>query len=83
MKVQIRYFASLRETIGLSEETVETGATDLATLRNELMNRGDAYRSCLGAQRPVRMALNQVMVHGNADLSEGCEVGFFPPVTGG
>jgi molybdopterin converting factor small subunit len=29
------------------------------------------------------MALNQRMVQDNASLTEGCEVGFFPPVTGG
>jgi molybdopterin synthase sulfur carrier subunit len=29
------------------------------------------------------MALNQVMVDESAALSEGAEVAFFPPVTGG
>jgi molybdopterin synthase sulfur carrier subunit len=47
------------------------------------MARGEHYRACLAADRPVRMALNQIMVQGNAALTEGCEVGFFPPVTGG
>jgi molybdopterin synthase sulfur carrier subunit len=83
MKVQVRYFASLRETIGLSHETVETEARDLAALRTELMARGEHYRVCLMPERPVRMALNQVMVDESAALSEGAEVAFFPPVTGG
>lgn len=83
MKVQVRYFASLRESIGLSHETVETEAKDLITLRHELMIRSENYSACLGIERPVRMALNQVMVYENAPLTEGCEVGFFPPVTGG
>ena len=83
MKVQVRYFASLRESIGLSHETVETQTADVAALRSELMARGEHYRACLAPERPVRMALNQLMVQGNAPLSEGCEVGFFPPVTGG
>lgn len=83
MKVQVRYFASLRESIGLSHETVETQTADVAALRTELMARGEHYRACLAPERPVRMALNQLMVQGNAPLSEGCEVGFFPPVTGG
>jgi molybdopterin synthase sulfur carrier subunit len=83
MKVQVRYFASLRESIGLSHETVETHAADVAALRTELMARGEHYRACLAPERPVRMAVNQLMVHGNATLTEGCEVGFFPPVTGG
>jgi len=83
MKVQVRYFASLRESIGLSHETVETHAADVAALRTELMARGEHYRACLAPERPVRMAVNQLMVQGNATLTEGCEVGFFPPVTGG
>jgi molybdopterin synthase sulfur carrier subunit len=83
MKVQVRYFASVRESIGLSHESVETQAADMTALRIELMARGEHYRACLAPERPVRMALNQLMVQGNAPLSEGCEVGFFPPVTGG
>jgi molybdopterin synthase sulfur carrier subunit len=47
------------------------------------MARGEHYRACLAPERPVRMAVNQRMVQGNATLTEGCEVGFFPPVTGG
>jgi molybdopterin synthase sulfur carrier subunit len=62
---------------------VETQTTDVAALRNELMARGEHYRACLSLDRPVRMALNQLMVEDNAALTEGCEVGFFPPVTGG
>jgi molybdopterin synthase sulfur carrier subunit len=83
MKVQVRYFASLRESIGLSHETVETHAPDVGALRSELMARGEHYRACLAPERPVRMAVNQLMVQGNAALTDGCEVGFFPPVTGG
>ncbi|ALK88728.1 molybdopterin converting factor subunit 1 [Limnohabitans sp. 63ED37-2] len=83
MKVQVRYFASVRESIGLSNESVETQAADVAALRSELMARGEHYSACLAPERSVRMALNQLMVQGNAALTEGCEVGFFPPVTGG
>lgn len=83
MKVHVRYFASLRESIGLSQETVETQAADVAALRCELMARGQHYQVCLAPERPVRTAVNQLMLQGNAPLTEGCEVGFFPPVTGG
>jgi molybdopterin synthase sulfur carrier subunit len=83
MKVQLRYFASLREVLGHAQESWDTQASDLASLRQELMARSAAYQEVLALDRPVRMALNQVMVQGNAALSEGCEVGFFPPVTGG
>jgi molybdopterin synthase sulfur carrier subunit len=31
----------------------------------------------------VRVALNQVMADESAAVTDGAEVGFFPPVTGG
>ncbi len=83
MKLSIRYFASIREAIGLSQESVETSATALGGLRDELIARGGAYAQSLAHGKAVRMALNQVMVDEPAALSEGAEVAFFPPVTGG
>jgi molybdopterin synthase sulfur carrier subunit len=83
VRITVRYFASVREAIGTGCETVETGAKSLATLRQELIERGGAYATALAPDRPVRMALDQVMSDGPAPLQEGCEVAFFPPVTGG
>ena len=83
MKVQIRYFASLRETLGMPGETLETTSEDVAALRAELMAKGDAYAQALSSGRAVRVAVNQVMAQDQTPLSEGCEVAFFPPVTGG
>lgn len=83
MKVHIKYFASIRETIGLSEETFETEAPTLAALRDALIARGGVYADSLAHGRALRMALNQVMSQPLASLSEGAEVAFFPPVTGG
>ena len=83
MKISIRYFASIRETLGTSQEPLDTSATTLAELRSELLARGGAYAECLAPGRALRMALNQVMAEDSAPLSEGAEVAFFPPVTGG
>lgn len=83
MKISVRYFASVREAVGQGAEQVETFAGDLASLRDELIARSPAYAEALARGRSVRMALNQVMVDESAALSEGCEVAFFPPVTGG
>jgi sulfur-carrier protein len=55
----------------------------LAQLRDELIVRGGAYAQSLARGKAVRVALNQVMSDESALLSEGCEVAFFPPVTGG
>ena len=83
MKVTIKYFASIREAIGQGSEVRDTAATTLAALRDELLAATPAHAASLARGRSVRMALNQVMSDEAARLSEGCEVAFFPPVTGG
>ncbi len=82
MQVTVKYFASIREAIGQASEQRETAATHLAGLRDELLASGPAY-ACLSRGRAVRMALGQVMSDESAAIVEGCEVAFFPPVTGG
>lgn len=83
MKVTIKYFASIREAIGQGSEVRDTAATTLAALRDELLAATPAHAASLARGRSVRMAVNQVMSDETALLSDGCEVAFFPPVTGG
>ena len=83
MKITVKYFASIREALGQGSETVDTSATSLGALRGELLARGGVYAESLARGKAVRAALNQVMSDEGAALSEGCEVAFFPPVTGG
>ena len=83
MKVTIKYFASIREAIGQGSESCETSALTLAALRDELLAASPAHAASLARGKAVRMAVNQVMSDESAALSEGCEVAFFPPVTGG
>ena len=83
MKVTVKYFASIREAIGAGSEQRETSATTLAGLRDELLALGGAYAESLARGKSVRLALNQFMCDETATLTEGAEVAFFPPVTGG
>jgi len=83
MKVQVRYFASIREAIGQGTEPVQTQAATVGALRDELIARGGAHADSLARGRAVRAALNQTMCDDTAALADGCEVAFFPPVTGG
>ena len=83
MNVRVRYFASIREAIGQGSETVQSRAETLAALRDELIARGEPYASALARGKAVRIALDQDMSDETAALREGCEVAFFPPVTGG
>jgi molybdopterin synthase sulfur carrier subunit len=72
MKITVKYFASIREAMGQGSELLDTQAATLADLR-EALARG----------RAVRLALNQLMSEETVALTDGCEVAFFPPVTGG
>lgn len=83
MKIQLRYFASIREAIGSGSETLDTAAATLAALRDELIARGGAHAEALARGRAVRVSLNQTMVDESVALTDGAEVAFFPPVTGG
>lgn len=83
MKLKLRYFASVREAIGQGSEELQTRSETLGALRDELIARGEPYAGALARGRAVRMALDQVMSDDAAVLREGCEVAFFPPVTGG
>ena len=83
MKITVRYFASIRELVGVASESVQTGAPTLAALRDELIALGAGHGDGLAHGHAVRMALNQVMSDESAALSDGDEVAFFPPVTGG
>ncbi len=83
MKVNVKYFASIRESVGMGSEQLQTGAATLGALRDELIARGGAHAQSLARGRAVRVALNQVMSGEDVALTEGCEVAFFPPVTGG
>ena len=83
MKIQLRYFASIREAIGSGSETLDTAAATLSALRDELIARGGAHAEVLARGRAVRVSLNQTMADESAALTDGAEVAFFPPVTGG
>ncbi|MBT9554043.1 MAG: MoaD/ThiS family protein [Hydrogenophaga sp.] len=83
MKVTLRYFASIREAIGAGNEVLETSATTLAALRDELIGRGGAHAEALARGRAVRVSINQTMADESAALVDNAEVAFFPPVTGG
>ena len=83
MQIQIRFFASLREALGLSSLSWQTEAATIGALRDELIARGGAWAEVLARGRAVRAALDQAMVGDDAALRDGAEVAFFPPVTGG
>lgn len=87
MSVSVRYFASLREAVGTSQESFDQwpeGVLTIDDLRAWLSARGEPWASGFAAQKALRCAVDQIMVHeGSTPLAQAREVAFFPPVTGG
>ncbi|MFZ6693574.1 molybdopterin converting factor subunit 1 [Undibacterium sp. SXout20W] len=85
MKIQLRFFASIREKLGVSEQTVELPqeVTSVGDVRAWLVQRGDVWAEVLSADAAVRMAYDHVMCEPDTLIADGSEVAFFPPVTGG
>jgi len=82
--IQLRYFASLRETLGVGDEQLELpeGVSDVASLVRWLQSRGKVWDAALSDRR-LHVAVNQEIVRADTPVSDGDEVAWFPPVTGG
>ncbi len=85
MKITLRFFASVREQLGTSQETVTLpgDVTTVGAVRELLQRRGGVWLEALGNDRSLRMAFNHVMCAPETSIADGGEVAFFPPVTGG
>ncbi len=83
MHIHLKFFASIRETMGSSGHAYETQSQTLGQLRDELVQSGGPAAQALGRDRVLRMALNQTLCEEGAALTPGAEIAFFPPVTGG
>lgn len=79
MKVTLLYFASLRDAAGCAQESVAGEASDPRALYIDAAARH-------GFKMPlerVRVAVNGAFAAPDCALSDGDEVAFLPPVSGG
>jgi molybdopterin synthase sulfur carrier subunit len=85
MQIELRYFASVREQVGQGAERAEVPASvrTVGDLRGWLRERGGQWAETLAEGRALRMAVDHAVARADTPLAEGCEVAFFPPVTGG
>ena len=75
----------MREALAVTHEVIELPeqVKTVGDVRAFLLGRGGIWVTVLGPDKVLRMAYNQVMCEPETELEEGCEVAFFPQVTGG
>lgn len=85
MNIELRFFASVRAALDTAAETVSLpdDVTTVGQVREFLAARGGVWAETLGPDKTLRMAYDHKMTEPDTLITEGCEVAFFPPVTGG
>jgi molybdopterin synthase sulfur carrier subunit len=83
--MKVKYFAWVRERIGVGEETVEPPASvrTVGDLIGWLSARGDTYAYAFETPRVIRAAIDHAHVKPEATIAGAREIAFFPPMTGG
>ncbi|GAB7211949.1 molybdopterin synthase sulfur carrier subunit [Dickeya oryzae] len=72
----------MRELTGIDRLSLPAEYQDVASLRQALCERGDRWALALEDGK-LLAAVNQSLVAMTHPLTDGDEVAFFPPVTGG
>ncbi len=82
-RIEVVYFAWVRERIGLPRESVTTAAATPRALIAELSAREPRYGAAFSDPSALRVALDRKLSDFDAPLAGVREVAFFPPMTGG
>ena len=82
--ITVRLFARLREQLGRSRVELEPAAVATAAdVRSALARlHGELWLQRLSDEQII-VAVNQEVAHWQSPVTDGDEVAFFPPVTGG
>lgn len=85
MQIQVKFFAGLREALGLAADSLSLpdDAGDTGDVLALLRQRGGVWAEALADERLFRVAVDQRMGTVASPIRHGSEVAFFPPVTGG
>ena len=83
--MKLRYFAWVRERVGVAEEEVEIPVTvaTVGELIAWLSARGDEYAHAFANPRIIRTAIDHAHVRPETAIEGAREIAFFPPMTGG
>ncbi|MEO0751466.1 MAG: molybdopterin converting factor subunit 1 [Pseudomonadota bacterium] len=81
--MDVLYFAWVRERIGRPKDQIQTNATTVMELVEELRAREVRYEAAFADISALRVAVDQELTEFDAPLKDAREVAFFPPMTGG
>ncbi len=79
IRVEVLYFAALRDAAGVASEHIETHAADLAALYADVQAR----HQLPFPQRQLRVAVDGEFARWDDGLRADATVAFIPPVSGG
>jgi molybdopterin synthase sulfur carrier subunit len=85
MEVTLKYFAWVRERIGIAEERVAL-PDSVVTVHDAMIwlkQRGEGYAAAFEREDIIRAAINQMHASHDYGLQGAREIAFFPPITGG
>ncbi len=78
-RIHVTYYAMLRERRGCGMEIVETSAATPSLLYEELRAKHDLKLP----QSALKVSINHLIQSWDCELSDGDQIGFLPPVSGG
>jgi molybdopterin synthase sulfur carrier subunit len=83
--VKLRYFAWVRERVGIPEEDIEVPASvkTVGDLMTWLSARGEEYAHAFANPKVIRAAIDRNHVPPQTPINNAGEIAFFPPMTGG
>ncbi len=83
--LKIHYFASLREQIGRDCDhlVLPENVTNVTELINYIKESDTIFKDVFDSTPKILVAVNQVVVSRECQLTQDDEIAFFPPMTGG
>jgi molybdopterin synthase sulfur carrier subunit len=86
MKINILFFAGIREMFGVHKKCIEVEESKNSPdklLRFLIEKEQGSWVELLNLKNSIRVAINQEVSDWDAVLTDGDELAFFPPITGG